>query len=435
MLKSDFFKTAMLAGMGKRFDWCVRAFSIVNEEENAWKKQAYVGMIVQHHTGHYVVNEQNELVKLEDAVPGQPPYKFEEHLMLKAGDAPNVHAEFETSYGNFLFNWIVLVYAFDGKIPYQTGNVKTGKIEEIMLQNFQDDPKDDSLKEDGVIYVSEYLRYSEALDYLRSFTQLCVWAATKKTLLPPPGIQEYKEKLLKENEGHLDDLVTIAKIDAALVEYDAQWLKGDPGEKFLGEGAARTIKRKKKFLMHGAETGMEENAVKGTLISNSLYQGWDLTKFDVMNNSSRSGSFNRGAQTQLGGVSVKWLLRASANLVIASEDCGSKMGSPFLVDNSEVFKMQGMTVIEDDGTQVKIKSAEQGGAYLGKVVRVRNPMYCQLGHTDYCKTCLGDKLSISPTGLSVAISEMGSTLLLIFMKSMHGKQLATQKMDLSQSMS
>lgn len=435
MLKSEFFKSAMKAGMYKKLDWCVRAFSLVKEEENAWKEHAYTGMLVQHHTGHYLVNEQKELVKIEDADPNSPPYSFSEHLIVTDGDAPNIKEEFETSYGNFLFNWICTVYAFNDKIPYQKGTVKTERIEAEMLRRFEDEPVDDSLKKPDVVYVSEYLKYSEALDYLRSFTQLCVWAATKKTLLPPPGLKEFKQKLLEENKDKLDDLVTIAKIDAALVEYDAQWLKGDPGEKFLGEGKSRNVVRKKKLLMHGAEVGMSGNGVKGTLISNSLYEGWDISKFDAMNNSSRSGSFDRGAQTQLGGVSVKWLLRASSNLVTAAEDCGSKMGSLTFVDKSEASRLVGMTIIEESGAQVKLDTEEKTQTYLGTRIRVRNPAYCNLPYTDYCKVCLGDKLAIRPTGLSVAISEVGSTLLLIFMKSMHGKQLATEKMQLISSLS
>lgn len=427
MLKAEFFTMAMKVGLYRQLEWCIRAFSLVDEAENEWKKKAYVGRIVQHHTGNYFVNEQQELVLLEDAPAGVPPYAFAEHLMLKPGDIPNIQEETETSYGNLLWNWIVMVYAFGPKLPYQKGQVKTGKVDELILKKFEDDPVNPAQAKADVVYVSEYLRYCEALDYLRSFTQLCVWAATKKTMLPPPGIEEYKQKLLKENEGHLDELATIAKIDAALVAYDAEWLKGDPGEKFLGEGKSRNVVRKKKFLMHGAEVGMEDNAVKGTLISNSLYQGWDVTKFDIMNNSSRAGSFNRGAQTQLGGVSVKWLLRASANLQIAADDCGSKMGSPIFIRNDELRKLVGFTII-DEGKQKHIADMDEAGTYLGKTVMVRNPLYCRLDHTDYCKVCLGDRLSVNPTGLSVAVSEYGSEFLNIYLALMHGKQLATEKM-------
>lgn len=431
MLKTEYFKSAMKAGMFKKLDWCIRAFSLTSEPEDEWKNNPYAGRIVQHHTGYYIVNEQQQLVKIEDAVAGQPMYAFAEHLTIDKGDIPNVQETMETSYGNLLWNWIVIVWPFGHKLPYQTGQVKNGKVADLIIAKLEDDPKPGMTLDDSVIYVSEYLKYTQSLDYLRSFTQLCVVAATRKTMLPPPGIKEYRDKLIVENKDSLDDLATIAKIDKALVEYDAQWLKGDPGELFLGDsGKSRDVVRKKKFLMHGAEVGMQSNAVKGVLVENSLYEGWDITKFPEMNTSSRSGSFSRGAQTQLGGVSVKWLLRASSNLQITSDDCGSKLGSEFFIDKEEIQKLIGKTIIVGE-TQSLVKDEQQAGAYLGKRVVVRNPQYCKLGHTDYCKVCLGTRLSINPNGLSTAVSDLGSKMMLISMKAMHGKQLATEKFNIS----
>jgi hypothetical protein len=428
--KDELFKMAMKVGLYKKLEWCIRAFSMVNEHEDDWKKDPYELRLVNHHTGHYYVNNK-QLVLIEDAVIGQPIYQFSEHLQLVPGDVPMNIEAIETSYGNLLFNWIVMVYAFGSKLPYQTGTVKVGKLEDIILKKFEDDPEDPSKARSDTIYVSEGLKYSEAMDYLRSFSQLCVWSITEKTMLPPPGVEQFKAKLLKENKGHLNELATIAKIDAQLVAYDAEWLKGDPGEKFLGDGKSRNIVRKKKFLMHGAEVGLDSNAVTGVLIENSLSQGWDISKFADMNNSLRAGSYGRGAQTQLGGVSVKWLLRASANLSIAGDDCGAKIGTRMLVTEEERAKLVGFTIIENKH-QIHITDADQAGMYLGKVVMVRNPRHCQLDHTDYCKVCLGDRLSINPTGLSVAVSEYGTRFMLASMKLMHGKQLAVQKLDINE---
>ncbi len=431
MLKAEFFKNAMKAGMYMKLEWCIRAFSKVNEGENDWKSDSYTGRIVQHHTGHYFVNENKELVLLEDAAPDAPPYQIDERLDLVVGDVPNLGAPLNTRYGNFLFNWM-MAYAFGAKLPYENGTADLGRIEAFILRKFEDEPATAAERKPDVFYVSEYLRYEEVMFYLRSFSQLCVWAATRKTILPPPGLKEFKAQLLKQYEGQLNDLSVIAKIDAALVAFDAEWLKGDPGgEKFLLGGGARAIKRKKKFLMHGAEVGMQENAVTGELVANSLEEGWDLSKFPVMNNSLRSGSFDRGAQTALGGVSVKWLFRASNNLRIAADDCQSKMGSPATLTKGLLSRLVGKTIVTPQG-QVKIDAEETAGAYLGQRVLVRNPMYCNMEYTDYCKTCLGDKLAVNPYGLSVTVAEYGSAFLNIFLKKMHGTQLATAKVNLEE---
>lgn len=61
------------------------------------------------------------------------------------------------------------------------------------------------------------------------------------------------------------------------------------------------------------------------LVTNSLYEGWQNDKFATFNNVSRAGSFDRGSETQLGGVSAKEI-RATSNTRIVKGDCGTKMG-------------------------------------------------------------------------------------------------------------
>jgi hypothetical protein len=435
VLKADLFRKAMNAGLYRDFHWCVPAFSIINEKEDAWKEDPYLYRIVQHHTGFFFVNEQKELELIEDAVVDEIIYRFEERLKITPEDTPNCQAPVETSYGNLLTNWCFLIYPFGKKISYMSGYIKPGQITDIIAPKFTEDPLGgDVEKKPDLFYVSEYLKLSDAVDYMRTFSYLSVQAATPKLLVPPPGIDVFKKQLLEKYDGKLDDLATIADIEKQLLEYDAAFLKGDPGEKFLIGKKSRAIVRKKKFLMHGAETGLEDNAVKGVLIQNSLYEGWDYTKFPDMINSLRAGSFNRGAQTQLGGVSVKWLLRASANLKIAGKDCGSTMGVVYDIVQSNASQLVGRTVL-DNGKNVHVDDESHAGAYLGRSILVRSPMYCRYKFTDFCETCLGDKLSISPTGLSVSVSDCGSVFLGIYMSAAHAKQLVTQELILEEIMS
>jgi hypothetical protein len=147
-----------------------------------------------------------------------------------------------------------------------------------------------------------------------------------------------------------------------------------------------------------------------------------------MNNTLRAGSFNRGAQTVLGGVAVKGLLRASANLNVAGEDCGSRVGIVADITKDNLSRFVGLSVILKEGTEV-MKQEEDVGRYLGKRIMVRSPMYCKLDKTDYCKICLGERLANNPEGLSIAVSEYGSIFLSIFMKGAHSKALQIAKMD------
>lgn len=412
--------------------WCVSAFAETAISDD-WKQDPYTGRLVYQPDGYYVVDEQKNLIKLDDAQPNMPAFSAAEKIQLKAGDVPNLTSDIETTYGDLFFNWVAIVYPFGSKIPYLAGATSVDRVTSIYVPKLEDDPKGDAPNADGAFYAFEHLKFAEALSYLRGMSQLFVWSVTKKTILPPPGLAEYKKQLLEENAGKLTDLATIAEIKKKLAAFDAEWLKGDPGgEKFLAGKKAREVVRMKKLLMHGEEVGMQENAVSGVLVQNSLLEGWDIDKFPEMMDSLRSGSFNRGAQTALGGVSVKWLLRATSNLRITVDDCGSTFGFDLLVEKSEVDRLIGRSILED-GKVVKVADKEQAGTYLGKVVSLRNPQTCKLPFTDYCKTCLGDKLSINEYGLSSSATELASGLMGMFMAAMHGKQLATQRMSIDEA--
>ena len=429
MLKKELFKKAMDAGLYKQLAWLVTAFSISNESDNAWKKAPYPYRIVSTVEGHFTVAEDGTtLESIEDTDPKKPAFGFTDLVTLLPGDIPNCTTEVETTYGNWLVNWLLLVYPFGTKIPYMDGDISTGRVEAILLTKFRDTPKNDVERQPDTFYVDEYLKYTDSVFFLPGLSQLSVWACTEKLLLPPPGVTELKAKLLEENRDNLDDMATIAKIDKALVQYDLAYLKDDPGMNFLGSGKAINVVRKKKFLMHGGEVGLSDNTVKGTLIENSLQERWDLNQFPDVIDSLRAGSFYRGAETMLGGVSVKWLLRASSNLRVTIDDCGSTIGSPFFVTEQNKKRIIGFTLIEAD-KQKHIDDDKELGNYVGKMVSIRSPMYCKLGYTDYCKTCLGDNLSINPQGLSLSISALGSAILLLSLKKMHSSELAIAKLN------
>lgn len=433
MNKLAFFLAAMSAGEYRRRAWVISAFALTQEAPDAWKAEPYPYRIVQRATGHLYVNPQNtsELLPIEDTVGTEPPFKIKDRFALTAGQIPNVSKDLETNYGNLLFNYIACIYAFGTKIPYLEGRVSPSQLEGIILPRLVDDPAPgthppESAQSVAPIYVSEYLRFADAMFNLVGLTQICVPATTRKSMLAPPGIVELKERLLKENEGRLHDPAVIAEIQKQLIAYDREYLKGDLAEGFLITGKAFNVVRSKLFGMHGAEVGLAET-VDVDLIRNSLSQGWDIDKFPAMNNSARAGSYNRGAQTMLGGESVKWLLRASSNMSVTQDDCGSMMGIDVAVTKDRLGWITGFSEITPEGP-VRI-TPESAGSYLGRRIAVRSPMYCNLPKTDYCKVCVGERLAVNPNALSAAISEYGSAFLSMFMAAAHGKQLTTAKLE------
>jgi hypothetical protein len=430
MLKKDLFMLAMKASEYKRRSFVISAFSVIQEAPDAWKRQPYPYRIVQTPAGVFFVDPNNEmqLTLIDDVKSGEAIYYAKEQVQITKGEVLNCSENITTTYGRLLFNYTVIINSFKNKIPYLNMKVSPKQIEDLIIGRLKDNPEKEEDRNDTDIYVSEYLDFSNAMFYLTGFTQICVPAATPKTITGAPGIAELKDKLLEENKDRLHDPAVIAKIDAELVAFDKAYMKGDLGEGFLiNTGKSYDIVRKKLYGMHGAEVGLEEK-VDVDLIKNSLSQGWDIEKFPAMNNSLRAGSFNRGAQTALGGESVKWLLRASSNMNVTLDDCGSNLGIVINVNASNIHKLVGFSVVTKGGSKL-IETIEEANSYINKKIMLRSPMFCKLTKTDFCKTCVGTNLSASPTGLSVAISEFGSAVLSMFLKASHGKALKLSRMN------
>lgn len=417
----------MRSGLYKDLAWLITAFSVSRATESA---KAHPWCILSDITGHYTLDEHHTKIQIEDAPPDVPVYQFSDLVKIDHTNIPNCKIALETTYGNWFINYLLLVNPFGTKIDYLDGDITPDRIEKKLLANFHDNVKPGQKEEPDAFYVHEYLKYANAMFFLTGLTQLAVWTATKKTIQPSPGIDKLRNELLVENAGHLEHLETIAGMNKKLGAFDRESMRGDPGYVFLSTDGDKSfdVVRMKKYNMHGAEVGMADNAVKGVLVKNSLYEGWEVDKFPIMNDSSRAGSFNRGFQTQLGGVQVKWILRATSNMNITIDDCGSTMGVEYHITQNNVSKLPGYYVVDENGTTY-IKNEAQAGSYLGKVVHRRSPMYCKLTETDFCKACVGSKLAISPEGLSLAASEYGSIIMGIFMKAMHGKKLSTAKMN------
>ncbi len=430
MNKKEVFLAAMKADEFRRRAWVISAFSMIREGPEAWKVNPYPYRIVQTPTGHFFVDPSNEnnLSLITDAVAGEAPFSIKEKITIsKKDEIANFNgADLETTYGRVLFNYTAVVWPFKNKIPYINDRVSPREMEDLIIDRLKDNPEKQEDRNDSDIYVDEYLDFCDAMFYLAGFAQLCVPAATRKTMTVSPEIAKRKAQLLEENKDRLHDPAVVAKISAELVAMDRAWLKDDPGADFLINNKSYNVVRSKLFLMHGAEVGLDEG-IDVDLIKNSLSEGWDINKFPAMNNSLRAGSFNRGAQTMLGGESVKWLLRASSNINISADDCGSKLGNDHDVDGDNYKRFIGFSAIVGNGT-VKIDE-ETAKSFIGKKITVRTPQFCLLEKTDYCKCCVGDRLSQNPTAASSAISEYGSAFLSMFMAAAHGKALTLAKMD------
>lgn len=439
MNKKQFYLDAAKAKTYLVTAWNIACFGIVAEGPEEWRANPYPYRLVQMPNGYYYVNPANqaELIHISDSKAGQPLFARNELITLEVGDIENVIKPVETTYGNVLANLLILVYAFGNKVPFVTGRISIKKIEVIIEQRLKDTPKGNQLTTDVTevtdatklpLTVEEYLRYADGAFSLVAYTQLFTPADTRKTMTQPPGVVELRNKLVEANKDKLHDRAVVADIATKLQALDAEYLKGDRGLDFLITAKSKQIVRSRLFLMYGAETGIEEK-IDVDLIQNSLTEGWDVSKFPEMNNALRAGSFYRGKLTELGGAAVKEIFRAAGNLAMGGEDCGTKIGLPSYFPQEDSERVVGFTAIEDDGSLTKI-TEDNVMKYVNRNITLRSPMTCKLPFTDYCATCLGDRLANNPTGMGMAAVDYGSAFLGIFMSAAHSKGIQTAKLNL-----
>lgn len=426
MRKIEYFKMAAQAGNYKYADWIISCFCLSAPESSSGLKETtkpYPYELKYDQIGYYFIRD-NEQVRIEDATIQEPLLKYEEVLEVKVGDIPNCVEDTVSTCGNYLLNFILLVYPFNKKIPFITKKIKIQDIQDIILTNFQEDDTDDAT----AYTISEVKKFEEAVSILPSLSLTCVVAATEKIITPPDGLDEFKAELDKKYAGRLNNPVQMAEYIKELKAFDEKWLDGDPGLNFIGGGKAKAA-RQNKFLAIGGISGSEGSSNDMSFVNRSLYDGWTHEDFPALASKQRLASYSRGFETQLGGVEVKWLIRAASNINITVDDCGTNVGIPYECTPSNFKFLIGHYLVDKTGA-VKVSSEEQAGAYLGKKVMLRSPMYCRCSRTDYCKTCVGDNLSATPYAAGSAVTANGQAFLSLFLARAHGTSLETVDMDL-----
>ena len=199
MDKRSLLFAAFKAGEYKRKRFVISLFSLINEAPAEWQKDITPYRIIQTPTAYFFIdpNNNNEIYPIDDAVAGQPLFNVKDTLTIKAGEIPNVTEDITTTYGRLLFNYVVLIYSFNDKIPYINYKIKASQIENILIPLFKDTPEKDEDRSNKYIYVDEYLKFTSSMFYLTAFTQLCVPGVTAKLITPAPGIDELKSKIIR----------------------------------------------------------------------------------------------------------------------------------------------------------------------------------------------------------------------------------------------
>lgn len=430
MDKRDYFVKACQAGAYKHRHWIIQMFSQFVFDVDAQAKQTYpfkLSSLTKPKDGQYsfIDPETNEEILIKESTTERPLFMFTDKLTLSKGEIPNLRTNITTTYGNLLFNWIVLVYPFNDKIEYMNEMIKGKKIDDMIAKRVVDTPKEGETRDPKNIYIDEVERYMEAMTSIGSLAVLCAPAASPKTMTVDKAVLKRRDELFKEAGDTITDPAIVSKIDEELAALDKESFKGDSSEKFYIKDKTFATSRKRCFIYVGAEPGFGLSKKGLPVIKKPLSEGWDLNEFPALVDGHRAGSFKRGAETALGGESVKYFYRVFQNTKVAEDDCGVTQGIPWEVNESNYTSFIGLYGVKDKKTYEITE--ENAKSLINSVIYTRSPLLCVTQAPSFCAKCIGKALALSPTGLHTAASSVGSAFMSASLAAAHGKAFRTEQ--------
>jgi hypothetical protein len=423
--KKDYLKYSIDSQNVLLLEWVISNFSILMEDSKFVK----LGL-----GNDIIVTINNEDMLLDGAIKNMPIFTPTEPMFIEKLFIENLDTDIETTVGRILLNHILLCYNFKNKIPFINEVIKVGDIESKYIAKLLKD----TIKESSDINVDEYLAFIDACLYLENWADVISVSSTLKSILPPPGIKVYRDKLIKEviatkGKEALNDYTVIADIENKLKQYDREYLSDDPSYGKLLDGKILDNSRKKLFLMTGAARNFKEDS-KAELLETSLSEGWDTdpVKLTEQFNSIRHGSFARGKETFKGGLAAKILLRATSSMLIDKNDCGTKSFKNWEVTKDNAKYLIGRYIINNDKL-LCIEDEITASTFINKVIKLRSPMYCLAKGENICSVCIGKSLSNNENSIPLLITSIGEVMLKSSLKKVHNNNVNTTEINLMEA--
>ncbi|ANH52375.1 RNA polymerase beta subunit [Erwinia phage vB_EamM_Deimos-Minion] len=352
-------------------------------------------------------------VPIEGVDVNFPLFRPEDQYTLQPGDFANVTEEVTTTFGRILANHYYFIDVVGERVPFQNVEFNRGMLEKIYKARVLEDAQDLRRSDPFYLTVDEFKRSVDNGFALGGLSKLCVPTACPETMYPPKFIIEMRDRLFEEHKDELNNPVVMGRIQDELLKHYREFLMSTPSAKFFV--IKKTIDQafNNMFLTGGIAGAFGGN----TVITNSLYEGWNLKNFPALVNGSIEASFDRGAATADGGEKVKMLIRATQNIRITDDDCGTQLGVPWVIEDAGKARFINSYIL-DKGVTILL-TPENIDKFIGKPVMTRSPSFCKKSHGDSCKFCVGAHNATNPRGMSSGTSKIGSTLMLLSMKAMH----------------
>lgn len=373
--------------------------------------------------GVYYYSEDGQWELVKGAEPMKPLLSNREFAVFPAGICVNSPEERRTTYGRIIFNTVVLSHSFGSRVPFtelQDVTDITKTVTPLVRPAGEGDPKVN-------IYPEQLNVYVQSLHELINLCPIISPTGTERSMQTHPDMDKLRNKLFEENKDKLDDPATVAAIEAELIALDKEYQAGDETKDFYLSGKDYSVKRKKLFLTSGMENAFREDGGHD-IIKKPLADGWDMDQIPAIVNNLREGSYDRGADTALGGEKVTFLQRVTQNSKTTKGDCGTELVHAVVITPVTGPIYVGLNHMV--GNKPVAITMDVVNANLGKVLKVRRPILCKRPSPDYCEVCMGEELARSERSIASEVSAMASTIMYAFMQGMHGKELSTAEYEI-----
>lgn len=430
----EYFLLGLSKGLAANRHWVNSLFTQLMTWE---KEQRYELQLFKNEEGnlYFYRGVEDEVVYLEDHIPGRLPLHFRDAFHLAPGDISNYRGTetVVTTYGNVFFNNLALQRPFgdlfDFPLGYCTPDIVESQVEKRLISNVKGDRT--TMATGGKFYVWQYIMFIDAMLALPGYADNLVTPITKKSLMAHPDRNKVRDEEKAKYAGQLSNPVVIAKMTVRLKELDKEWRQGDESNEFYEAASKAENTRMKVFYQFGGESAFSDGT-EVQYIEKSLEEGLDTNNMDVMNNALRFGSYNRGSQTALGGESTKTIYRMVGTVRIVMDDCEVRIGVPTQIRKFNASKVIGLSVVDAQGNSTKI-TQENLAQYMDKTVTLRSPMTCKAGAgtgKNVCAVCMGAAVAENPNGIPAAAAGVGGRFLTAFLKAMHKSTIKFQRMNL-----
>lgn len=371
-------------------------------------------------------SEKGQIDELEGVDPNFPAFRPKDPIELDPSDWGVIKEPMVTTFGRIVANLYCFYDVLGDRAPFFNQEITKKTLENFHDAHFRD-PSDPKFNDSDTVTYDEFRACVNNGFSLTPFSRVSVATACPETMYPPKWLIEMRDKLFEEHKHELHDPLVMGRIQEELLAKYKEFLMTTPSKDSFIKAKTINDAFNKMFVSGGIAT----NFGVSTVMTRSLYEGWDLKQLPAMASSAIDTSFGRGASTADGGEKVKMLIRATQNILIRQDDCGATLGLPWIIDkHAAKSQINAYAIING---QTVLLTEEILKANIGKPMMVRSPGFCQKSHGDSCRYCAGAHNAKNERGMSSGTSKIGSGIMLLSMKAMHkGSKIDLVDLDLDE---